>query len=216
MIQLWFHVASGVIRSLAVGRELAVTNVLLLERSNLRQTRENDNVLKIRMVWQKTTEICKAIVLQWKNKKTQDGRDMRINNLCQSVSLVALSCPTLCDLMECSTLGLTVHHQLLEFAQTHIHGVDDAIQPSHPLSSPSLPTFSLSQHQVFFKWVSSSHQVAKVLELQLQHQVLPMNIQDQFPLGWTGWISLQSKGLSRVFSNTTVQKHQFFGAQLSL
>ena len=79
------------------------------------------------------------------------------------------------------------------------------IQPSHPLLSPFLPTFNLSQHQDLFQWVSSSHQVAKVLEFQLQHPVLLMNIQDWFPLGWTGWISLQSKGLSRVFSNTTVQ-----------
>ena len=94
--------------------------------------------------------------------------------------------------------------------------VSSAIQPSHPLSSPSPPTFNLSQHLGLFKWVSSSHQVSKVLEFQLQHQFLPMNIQDWFPLGWTGRISLQSKGLSRVFSNTTVQKHQFFGAQLSL
>ena len=72
-------------------------------------------------------------------------------------------------------------------------------------------------NQGLFQWVSSSHQVAKVLEFQLQHQsVLPMNTQDWSPLGWTVWISLQSKGLSRVFSNTTVPKHQFFGAQLSL
>ena len=83
--------------------------------------------------------------------------------------------------------------------------------PSHLLLSPS--AFSLSQHQHLFQWVSSSHQVAKVLDFYLA-SVLPMNSQDWLPLGWTGWISLQSKGLSRVFSNTTVQKHQFFGAQL--
>ena len=85
-------------------------------------------------------------------------------------SSVAQSCPTLCDSMDCSTPGLPVHHQLSEFAQTHVHGVGDAIQPSHPLSSPSPPAFSLSQHQGFFQWVSASHQVAKVLEFQLQHQ----------------------------------------------
>ena len=73
-----------------------------------------------------------------------------------------------------------------------------AIQPSHPLMSPSPPAFNLSQHQGLFQWVSSSHWVAKVLEFQLQHQSLQMNIQDWFPLGLTGWISLQSKGLSRV------------------
>ena len=115
----------------------------------------------------------------------------------------------------CSMPGLPVHHQLLEFFQTHVHWVGDAIQPFHPLSSPSPPTFNLSQHQGLFKWVSSLHQVAKVLEFQLQ-PVLPMNTQDWSPLGWTDWISLHSKGLLRVFSNTTVQKYQFFGAQLSL
>ena len=89
------------------------------------------------------------------------------------------------------------------------------VMPSHPLSSPSPATFNLSQHQGLSQWVSSLHQAAKVLEFQLQ-QVFPVNIQDWFPLEWTGWISLQSKGLSRVFSNTTVQKNQFFGTQLSL
>ena len=130
-------------------------------------------------------------------------------------SSVAQSCPTLWYPMDCSTPGFPVHHQLPELAQTHDHRVGDAIQPSYPLSSPS-PTFSLSQHQDLFKWVSSSHQVAKVLGVSASASVLPMNIQDWFPLGWTGWISLQSKGLSRVFCNTALQKHQFFGAQLSL
>ena len=85
-------------------------------------------------------------------------------------SSVAHSCPTLCDPMNHSTPGLPVHHQLPEFTQTHVHWVGDAIQPSHPLLSPSLSTFNPSQHQGLFKWVSSSHQVAKVLEFQLQHQ----------------------------------------------
>ena len=79
-------------------------------------------------------------------------------------SPVTQSCPTLCNPMDCSTLGLPVHHQLPEFTQTCFHGVGDAIQPSHPLSSSSPPTFNHSQHQGLFKWVSSSHQVAKVLE----------------------------------------------------
>ena len=82
-------------------------------------------------------------------------------------SSVAQSCPTLCDPMDCSTLDLPVHHQLLEFTQIHVHWVSDAIQPSHPLSSPSPPAFNLSQNQGLFKWVSSSHQVAKVLAFQL-------------------------------------------------
>ena len=83
---------------------------------------------------------------------------------------VAQSCLTLCDPMNCSTPGLPVHHQLLESTQTHVHRVSDAIQPSHLLSSPSPPAFNLSQPQGLFQWVSSSHQVAKVLEFQLQHQ----------------------------------------------
>ena len=85
-------------------------------------------------------------------------------------SWVAQSCPTLCNPTNCSTPGLPVHHQLPEFTQTHVHWVNDAILPSHPLSSLSLPALNLSQHQGLFKWVSSSHQVAKVLEFQLQHQ----------------------------------------------
>ena len=105
---------------------------------------------------------------------------------------------------------LSFYHQLPELTQTHVPWVGDTIQPSHPLLSPSPPAFNLSQHQGLFQWVSSSHQVAKVLEFELQHQSFQW-----FPLEWTGWISWQSKGLSRVFSNTTVQKHQFFGAQLS-
>ena len=82
----------------------------------------------------------------------------------QSLSL------TLCDPMDCSTPGFPVHHQLLEFTQTHVHRVSDAIQPSHPLSSPFPPAPNPSQHQGLFQWVSSSHEVAKVLEFQLQHQ----------------------------------------------
>ena len=99
--------------------------------------------------------------------------------------------------------------------QTHVHYVSDAIQPSHPLSSPSPPTFNLSQLQGLFRWVTSSNQVAKA-GVSTSTSLLPMNTQDWSPLGWTGWISLQSKGLSRVFFNTTVQKHKFSKAQLSL
>ena len=91
---------------------------------------------------------------------------------CSSIqfSSVAQSCPTLCHPTNCSTPGLPVHHQLLEFTQTHIHWVSDAIQPSHPLLSPSPPAPNPSQHQGCFQWVNSSHEVAKVLEFQLQHQ----------------------------------------------
>ena len=87
-----------------------------------------------------------------------------------SVSSVTQSCATICDPMDRSTSDFPVHHQLSEFAQTHVLRVGDASQPSHPLSSPSPPTFNLSQHQGLFQWLSSSQQVAKVLELQLQHQ----------------------------------------------
>ena len=121
-------------------------------------------------------------------------------------SSVTQLCPTLCNPMDCSTPRLPVHHQLREFTQTHVHWVGDAIQPSHLLSSPS-PAFNLSQHQGLFKWVSSSHQVAKVFRVSASTAVLSVNTQDWSPLEWTGWISLQSKGLSRVFSNTTVQNH---------
>ena len=85
-------------------------------------------------------------------------------------SLVAQSCLTLCDPVNCSMLGLPVHHQLPEFTQTHVHQVSDAIQPSHPLSSPFPPAPNPSQHQGLFQWVSSSDQVAKVLEFQLHYQ----------------------------------------------
>ena len=113
--------------------------------------------------------------------------------------------------MDCSTPGFPVHHQLLEVIQTHAHQVSDAIQPSHSLSSPSPPALNLSQHQSFpmSQFFTSGGQSIGV---SASAPVLPMNIQDWFPLGWTAWIFLKSKGLSRVFFNTTVQKHQFFGA----
>ena len=95
-------------------------------------------------------------------------------------------------------------HQPPELAQTHYHQIGDANQPSHP------PAFNLSRHQGLFKWVSSSYQVCQSIGASASASVLSMNIQHWFPLGWAGWISLQSKGLLRVFSNTTVQKHQFF------
>ena len=87
--------------------------------------------------------------------------------LSHQFSSVAQSCPTLFDPMNCCTPGLPVHHQLPEFTQTHMHRVSDAIQPSHSLSSPSSPALNPSQHQSLFQWVSSSHEVAKVLEFQL-------------------------------------------------
>ena len=130
-------------------------------------------------------------------------------------SSVAQSCPTLWDPMDCSTLGLPVHHQLPELTQTHVHRVGDAIQLSHPLSSfssyfQSLPaSASFPRSQCFASGGQS-------MRVSASASVLPMNIQHWSPFGLTGLISLQSRGLSRVFSNTTVQKHQFFGAQPSL
>ena len=115
-------------------------------------------------------------------------------------SSVSQSCPTPCDPMNHSTPGLTVHHQLPEFTQTHVHQVGDAIQPSHPLSSPS-PALNLSQHQGLFQWVNSAWG-GQSTGVSASASVLPMNTQDWSPLGWTGWVSLQSQGLSRVFSNT--------------
>ena len=110
-------------------------------------------------------------------------------------------------------------HQLPEFTQNHVHWVGDAIQPSHPTISSSVVPFSSCPQSLpasesfpmsqLFTWGGQSTGVSALASF------LPNNTQDWFPLEWTGWISLQSKGLSRVFSNTTVQKHQFFGAQLS-
>ena len=154
-------------------------------------------------------------------------RKIRWHNLsfCEQYqfSLVTQSCPTPCDPMYCSMPGLPVHHQLLKFTQTHVHWVGDAIQPSshyHPTISSSLVPFS-SRLQSFP--ASGSFQMSQLftsggqsIGVSASASVLPMNIQDWFPLGWTGWISLLSKGLSRIFSNITIQKHKFFGTQLSL
>ena len=139
---------------------------------------------------------------------------MKISTSVQ-LSSVAQLCATLCDPMDCSTLGFPVHHQLSEVLQTLVHWVEDAIQPFHPLSSPSPPAFKLSQNRYFpmSQFFASDDQTIGV---SASASVLSMNIKDWFPLEWTNWISLQSKGLWRVFSNTTVQKQQLFGAQPAL
>ena len=117
--------------------------------------------------------------------------------------------------MNYSMPGLPVHHQLLELTQTHVHRVGDAIQPSHPLSSPSPPVPNPSQHQGLFQWVNSAWG-GQNTGVSASASVPPKNIQGWSPLEWTGWISLQSKGLSRVFSNATVlQCSAFFTVQLS-
>ena len=134
------------------------------------------------------------------------------NRYAVQFSSVAQSCPTLCDPVDRSTPGLPVHHQLPEFTQTHVCRVGDAISfsvvpfSSCPQCLPASGSFPMSQ---LFTWGGQS------IGVSVLASVLPMNTKDWSPLEWTGWISLQSKRLSRVFSNTTVQKHQFFGAQLS-
>ena len=110
--------------------------------------------------------------------------------------------------------GFPVLCYLPEFAQTHVHGGSDSIQPSHLLAPPFLPALNVSQHQDLFQWVSSLHQVA--IRASVPASVLPINIQGWFLLGLIGLISLMSEGLSRVFSSTTIQKNQLFGAQSSL
>ena len=125
-------------------------------------------------------------------------------------------CPTHCDSMDCTMPGFLVLHYLPELAQTHVHSVSDVIQPSYSLSSSSPLDFSVSQHQDLFQWVSSLHQSINRPSIKASASVLPKNIQDWFPLGLAGLISLLSVGLSRVFSSTTTWKHQFFGAQPSL
>ena len=129
---------------------------------------------------------------------------------------VTQSCVTFCDPMNCSTPGFPVLHHLLEFAQIHVHWVSDAIQPSRLLSCPSPPAFNLSQHQGLFLMNQLFTLGGQSIGASASASVLPMNLQSLFPLGLTSLMSLQSKGLSRVFSNTTVQRHQFLDTQPSL
>ena len=128
----------------------------------------------------------------------------------------AQSCLTPWDSMDCSTPGILVHYQLLDFTQTNVHWVSDAIQPSLPSVVPfssCLQSFPASGSFQISQFFTSGGQSTGV---SASTSVLQVNTQGWFPLRWTGWISLQSKGLSKVFSNTKVQKHQFFSTQLSL
>ena len=141
-----------------------------------------------------------------------------IYNSQDKFSSVTQSCPILCDPMDCNMPGLPVHHQLLEFTQ--LMSIESVMPFNHlifccplllpPSIFPSIRVFS-SESVLHIRWPD-----CKSIGISASASILPMIIQDWFPLGWTGWISLQSTGLSRVFSNTPVQKHQFFGAQLSL
>ena len=119
--------------------------------------------------------ILQARILEWvailfSRGSSWQGDWIQSPALSVQFSSFAQSCLTLCDPVDCITPGFPVHHQLLGLSQTHVHRVGDAIQPSHPLSSPSPPALNLSQHQGLFQWISSSYQVAKVLEFQLPHQ----------------------------------------------
>ena len=134
----------------------------------------------------------------------------------QPHSWVMQLCLTLCDPKDCSMPGFPIHHQLLQLAQTHVHWVGNAIQSSHPLSSPTPLAFNLSQPSGSFLMSQFSASGGQSIGVSASVSVLPMNIQDWFPLGCTGLISLQSKGLLRLFCNTPVQKHQFFSTRLSL
>ena len=120
---------------------------------------------KLALVW--NSGVRKNRPYKWclQNNKCEFSRVQ--NSIIPQFSSVAQSCPTLWDPMNRSTPGRPVHHQLLEFTQTHVHPISDAIQPSHPLSSPSPPAPNSSQHQSLFQWVNTSHEVAKVLEFQL-------------------------------------------------
>ena len=134
-------------------------------------------------------------------------------------SSVAQSCPTLCDPMNRSTPGLPVHHQLLKFTQTHVHRVSDAIQPSHPLTSPSPPAPNPSQHQSLFQWVNSSHEVAKVLEFSfsvIPSKEIPGLI--SFRMVWLDLLAVQGtlKSLLQHTSKPSILQHSaFFIVRLS-
>ena len=151
-------------------------------------------------------------------KAATKGRNRKIqkqNTNTNQFSSVTQLCPTLCNPMNHSTPRLPVHHYLPEFTQTYVDRVGDANQPSHPLSPPSPPAPNPSQHQslsnestLHMRW-PKYWRFSFSISPSNEHWT-PMNT-----LEWTDWISLQSKGLSRVFSNTTVQKHQLFGTQLS-
>ena len=134
-------------------------------------------------------------------------------NILSQFSSVAQSCPTLWDTVDYSTPGFPILHYLPEFTQAHVHWVGGCHPSFSSSASPSPPTFNLSQHQGLIQWVGSFPvswlftSCGQSIRASAAASVLPMSIQDWFPLGWTDLISLQSRGLSRVFSNTTVQKH---------
>ena len=140
----------------------------------------------------------------WKGHKDEKKSPLSLSIL-NSISSATQSCLTLSDSMNCSISGIPVHHQLPEFTQTEVHWVGDYIQPSHPLSSPSPPALNLSQNQGLFQWVSSLHQVAKVLAFQLQYQSFQWIFRTDFSFR-TDWLDLLALQGTLKSSNTTVQK----------
>ena len=141
-------------------------------------------------------------------------RILLVSCCCSSSSLTL--CQTLCNPRDCSMPSFPVAHHLLKLVQTHVYWGSDPIQPSHPLPSPSPPAFNLSSIRVFLLMNQLFSSGSQSVGASASASVLPMNIQDWFPLGLTSLISLSLKGLSKVFSKTTVEKHHLFGAQLSL
>ena len=169
-------------------------------------------------LWQRSEKELKSLLMKGKEESEKVGlkwniQKTKIMAAAATAAKSLQSCPTLCDPMNCSTPGLPVHHQLLEFTQTHVHSrwCHPAISSSVIPFSFCLQSFPASRSFQTSQFFTSGGENIGISALT---SVLPMNIHDLFPLGWTGWISLQSKGLSRVFSNTTVQNHQFFSTQL--
>ena len=153
---------------------------------------------------------CQLMQPLWKTV-WQSSKILKLNH--HQFTLVAQSCPSLCVPMDCSTPGSPVHHQLLELEQTHVHRVSDAIRTSHPLSSPS-PSSIFPSIRVF-----SNESALRIRWPKYWNFSFNISLSNEYSglisFRWTGWASLQSKGLSRVFSNTKFQKHQFFGTQPS-
>ena len=186
-------------------------------------------LLEVKSVYITKTQVFKWSVLAWSPllygafPSGSGGKESACNTgdlgSVPQFSSVAQSCLTLWDPMDCSTPGLSVHHQLPEFTQTHVHWVGDAIQPSHPLSSPSPPTFNLSQHQGLFQRVNSLHEVAKVLEFPLQHQSFQWTFRlISFRIDWLDLLAVQGtlkSLLQHHSSKTSILWHSaFFIVQL--
>ena len=158
--------------------------------------------------WTLISWISRRILYDWATREALSHVSIQFGSVTQS-------CSTLCDPMDCSTPGFPVHHQLPEFTQTHVHWNSDAIQPSHPLSSPSPPAFNLSQHQGLFQWVSSLHQVANVLEFQLPHQSFQeYSVLISFGMDWLDLLAVQGTLKSLLQHHSS--KASFFSTQLSL